>query len=158
MSFCVRMFVIVSNYLLTPLERDIVRVDIIFRILDPRAPITRHLLFRCCAIATPTSGFWPELDAVGNDLRAIFLFATCLIIPAARLQTPFHVGRTPLLEVLRHGVCLPTEDDDVVKVGLLLLLPLTVAVDAVGRDRKVAHIHAGGKRTKFGVTRKVAEQ
>ena len=52
---------------------------------------------------------------------------------------------------------MPPEDDDVVKIGLLLLLAIAVFEHAIGRDAKVANVHAGGKRAQFRIARKVAE-
>jgi len=52
---------------------------------------------------------------------------------------------------------LPPEDDDVVKICLLLLLAVAVAVDTVGRNAEAAYIHAGGHGTEFWVARHVAE-
>ena len=96
-----------------------------------------------------------ELHALGDDLRAILLLP--ILFPAARLQTPFHKSRRTLFEVLIDGISLPAEDNDIVKICLLLLFAIFADVDAVGGNRKVAHIHARGKRAQFRIASEIAE-
>src|SRR3989344_3311965 len=155
----------VAVLLIFLLKRYVIRIYIIFWVLN--ASSAPHLLFRrrfiaatrlprACRRATAARASRAKLYTICDDFGAI-LFLPVLAIPAARLHAAFHKDRTPLLEILRHCISLPPEDDDVVKIGLLLLLAIAVFEHAIGRDAKVANVHARGERAQFRIARKVAE-
>src|SRR6185295_5127248 len=81
---------------------------------------------------TGTTSARPKLYAIGDDFGAIFLLAI-FSFPAACLHAAFYKHRTPLFQILVDGVCLSTEDDDIVKICLLLFLAIAIFVCAIGR-------------------------
>src|SRR5580704_5163072 len=97
-----------------------------------------------------------ELDAIGNDFRAIFFLA--IFFPRTRLHAAFDEDRTSLLEILIDGISLAAEDDDVVKISLLLLFAIAIFVDTIGGDRETADVHATGERAQFRIAGEVAKE
>src|SRR3989344_1673271 len=98
-----------------------------------------------------------KLNTLGDDLGAILLFAV-LPFPAPVLDTTFDKDRASLLEVLCDRIRLAAKDDDVVKIGLLLLLAVAISIDAVGSQAKATHIHAAWHSAKLRITCEVAKQ
>src|SRR3989344_7281185 len=138
MSFCVRMLLLmifVSKLLRSTncLERYIVRINVVFWILDATASarsnliVRRLLLIRAFAAATATPPR-PELHAIGYDFGAVLLLA--VLLPASGLHATFHEHRASLLQILVDCIGLAPANNAVVEVGLFLLLAITVFVGA----------------------------
>src|SRR3989338_8056405 len=98
------------NCYATLLKRNIIRIYIIFRVLNTASPASCHVFGRCLIIAlasarrtgAATARFRTELHAVGDDFGAVLFLA--VLLPASRLHAAFHEDRASLPQVLIHEV------------------------------------------------------
>src|SRR3989344_8568865 len=144
--------------LLIFLKRYIVGINFFFRIIDcvffRRGLCGSTLLCRLPSSTAPArSG--TELDVFRDYLGAIFLLATCFVIPASRLYPSFDEDRASFFQILSDQLRLATERDDIVIVGAFLLLPVFFP-DAIGRDGKISNLYAGRQCAQFRIAGEVA--
>src|SRR3989344_672969 len=107
---------------------------------------------RTCT-SSPATRTRTELHPVGHDLRAIHLLT--FFLPTPRLHPAFDENRRTLLQILVHGICLAAEDDDVVEIGLFLLLAVAILESTIGRDGEIDDVHAAWQRTQFRIPREI---
>src|SRR5438270_822184 len=155
------------------LKRDVVGVDVTrVRLLHGRlflGPAAARRPRWCALVATAaaTAGGAvaapgvQELDVVGHDLGGLALLPV-LALPGTGLDAALDIDQRPLLQVLGHDLGqVPAADvpaDDVVVVGVLLLLALRPRGVAVGGDREGGDGLAGGRVAHLRVAGQAADQ
>ena len=119
------------------LERNVLRIDLVIRILDVfRLLRSRLLLVRrtgsgSCSRLTcaPTIA---ELEVLNDDFSTVLLLP--FRVPGARLDAALHIERPTLLHILRDNLSWATERDDIVELRGLLFLAVLILIGAVGRE------------------------
>src|SRR5947209_6811658 len=99
-----------------------------------------------------------HLEVLADDLGLVPLLARLLVVPGTRLEPSLQVDLLALGEVLAGDLGLLAPDDDLVPLGLLLLLAVLVPPAAVGGQGEAGDRLPRRGRPHLGVAAQVADQ
>ena len=106
-----------------------------------------------------TAGFASEQgEFVAEDLGLVFLFAAGLVVPGAGLNLAFDQELSAFFNVVANDFGSALEADDVVPLGLVGPVSLSIFLPVGGGEREAGDGHAAGGGTNLGVFADVAEK
>src|SRR5579871_540709 len=114
----------------------------------------RHELVAAATVAVAAAA--EELDALGDDLDGLALYAVLLPLPP--VEAAVDRDGPALAQILGAALRLVAEDRDTEEVRLVDPVAGLVAAPAVDGDAEVADGRAAGRVAQFGVARQVADE
>ena len=105
------------------------------------------------------AGFAAEQgEFVAEDLGLVLLFAAGLVVPGASLNLAFDEELRAFFDVVADDLGGALEADDIVPLGLVGPVALSVLLPVGGGEREAGDGHAAGGGTDLGVFADVAEE
>src|SRR3989338_743616 len=149
-------FVTRISLLLLLLKWDVIGVNLLLRIFYSIQSF--FIIFFCRSrrtITTSSSRSRSKLDAVCHYFCTIFLHSR-RIIPTPCLYPTFNQYRTAFFHILSDNFRLPTKNNDIVKVHILLLDPVFILPHSICSNTESSDLCTRGNSFDFWVASKIS--